>query len=250
MTNTLIRTIEEVSFRALPAFETRYLGGWVLRFAGGYSRRANSVNPLYDSDIEGVEDRIVLCERLYFRRSMNVYFKMTPAAFPAGLDAMLDRRGYVRQAPTSVQTLELAHFDQTPSMTIQTSERLTDGWLADFCRLNQVKPQYHEVVRRILLSVVPSVCYAWLYEKEAAAAVGMAVCDGDYVGCFDIVTDSAYRRQGFASEIMAHLLHWGKTQGAKTAYLQVMRDNEPALQLYGKLGFREAYPYWYRAKAF
>jgi ribosomal protein S18 acetylase RimI-like enzyme len=47
---------------------------------------------------------------------------------------------------------------------------------------------------------------------------------------------------------MKALLSWGQEGGAESAYLQVMRDNGPAIRLYEKLGFEEIYPYWYRVK--
>ena len=39
-----------------------------------------------------------------------------------------------------------------------------------------------------------------------------------------------------------------KSFGAQGAYLQVMLNNPPALALYQRLGFAEAYRYWYRVK--
>ena len=48
---------------------------------------------------------------------------------------------------------------------------------------------------------------------------------------------------------MAILLEWGAEQGATTAYLQVLGDNDPALRLYERLGFREHHRYRYLTPA-
>ncbi len=75
---------------------------------------------------------------------------------------------------------------------------------------------------------------------------------GDWIGLFDIVTHPGQRRQGFAGRVIAALLLWGTeqgapgVQGATRTYLQVETANQPAVGLYAKLGFREAYRYWYR----
>jgi ribosomal protein S18 acetylase RimI-like enzyme len=66
------------------------------------------------------------------------------------------------------------------------------------------------------------------------------------MGLYDIVTASEYRRQGMAEQLLLALLHWGKSQGAKTSFLQVVQANAGASALYDKLGFKEIYQYWYR----
>ena len=42
----LMQKIEELSMNALPAMQTQIYDGWVIRFADGYTKRANSINPI------------------------------------------------------------------------------------------------------------------------------------------------------------------------------------------------------------
>src|SRR5512136_30546 len=98
----MIKVIEELSINAWPSLQTMLYDGWVLRFANGYTRRANSINPIYPSGGD-VSEKIQTCEQLYRDRGLNVVFKMTSAVYPAGLDDVLASQGYAVDAQTSVQ---------------------------------------------------------------------------------------------------------------------------------------------------
>jgi GNAT superfamily N-acetyltransferase len=243
-----IRHLEELSLNAWPALQTAVYDGWLLRFADGYTRRANSVNPLYPGALDPVE-KIRRCEAIYAARGQDTVFKLTDAAEPADLDARLERCGYRREAPTSVQTVDLGALALPPSVDAAGAGAVTDAWLADFCRLNRVAERHRPTMRRMLGGLIPAACFMALRDGHETVAVGLAVRDGGHVGLFDIVTAPERRGQGFGTALVHQLLAWGKAGGAHTAYLQVMRDNAPALRLYARLGFRERYGYWYRVKA-
>ncbi|MEA3309760.1 MAG: hypothetical protein U9Q70_09655 [Chloroflexota bacterium] len=80
----LERRIEEVSLNSWPALQQILFDGWVLRFSEGYTKRANSVNPLFASSLD-VEVKIDTCERLYAERGLPTVFRLTPFSSPAGL---------------------------------------------------------------------------------------------------------------------------------------------------------------------
>ena len=63
-----VRRLEELAFRGWPALETRDRAGWRLRFAGGYTKRANSINAL-GHDAETAPAVIQSLETAYRERS-------------------------------------------------------------------------------------------------------------------------------------------------------------------------------------
>ena len=60
----LIRRHEEFGLSAFPALSTVYDDGWVLRFAESYTRRSNSVNPVYPS-ADNLDAKIERCAAVY-----------------------------------------------------------------------------------------------------------------------------------------------------------------------------------------
>jgi ribosomal protein S18 acetylase RimI-like enzyme len=246
-TQVTICRLEELSLNAWPALQTVSYDGWLLRFADGYTRRANSVYALYASTTDTLE-KIAHCEQVYQSKGQDCVFKMSAAVQPSNLDDVLEEQGYEADATTSMQTLDLKGVGLPDTGTVRLDTEVTEAWFAAFCRLNDVDARRLPTMTRMLNSIVPAKCFAALQRDGETVAVGLAVAEGDYVGLFDIVTVAHSRNQGLGTQLILHLLNWGKSEGADHAYLQVMQNNVPALRLYAKLGFCEQYRYWYRVK--
>lgn len=245
----MIRSIEEMSLNAWPALQTMVYDGWSIRFSNGYTKRANSVNPIGESLEDNVHHKISYCENRFYERGLRPAFKMTEAARPGDLDRILAGNGYMEIDRTSVQVLPLSATREPSVNAVRRDEELTDDWLNGFCALNMQQERHKRTMQQMLALIVPKTCFVSLCEKKTVVSCGLGVVDRGFVGIFDIVTHEDYRNRGFGEQLMLHLLQWGHANGAAHAYLQVMQNNMPALRLYAKLGFREVYQYWYRVKA-
>ena len=240
------RRIEEVSLNAWPALQHILFDGWILRFSGGYTKRANSVNPLFDSSMD-VDEKVDVCERMYAERGLPCVFRLTPFSSPPGLDRVLERRGYAKIDPTLVLYLDLEDHPVPPEPAAELHEERLDDWLALFCRLTESPEEKHQTHKEILHAIPGRRFLASLADSGQVVACGVGVLENEYFGMFDIFTHPQHRNRGHGAGLVAGLLGWAREHGATRAYLQVMRDNTPARRLYEKLGFGEAYVYWYRA---
>ncbi len=243
----LIRYVEEVSMNALPSLQTLHDDGWVLRFANGYTRRANSVYALYPPT-KAIDEKIDFCERMYRSQRLNTVFKMTKATCPPDLDSILADHGYQTDASTSVQLLNLTDWGGKAASEVSLSADPTEAWLAAYSGMNNVQPGGRTTLEQILRSILSQKRFASITVEGQIIACGLGVLQDELIGLYDIVTDPGLRRQGYGYRLIETLLEWGRHAGAQRSYLQVMSNNPPALALYAKLGFREAYQYWYRAK--
>ena len=219
----------------------------MLRVAEGYTRRANSANPLYDAGCDA--RKIDFCEDFYGARGLKTVFKITSDPALVALDEALAARGYACDAPTGVQVLpDLAALPAPDLTEIDASEEVTQRWLEAFYTLGGANRAHAAIHRRMLDLIAPRRCCLTLHQAGEPVAVALGVLERGWLGVYDVVVAADRRGQGLGTQLMLNLLHWGRSQGAAAAYLQVMDNNGAALALYARLGFVRRYGYWYRAK--
>jgi ribosomal protein S18 acetylase RimI-like enzyme len=236
-----IRTLEQRAFAAWPALRTQHHDGWVLRFADGFTKRANSANAL-DASREAPETLVANIEAAYAAQGLPPIFRITPLADPA-IDATLAARDYRQQDHSLVMTAPTDARCRAPS--IQAAPTPHAGWLDAFIATAEAAPQTHAKLAAVLDALVPQASFA----RIGSAAFGMGVAQDGFVGIFEVLSAPGQRRQGHARRIVEHLMAWGADNGAHTAYLQVVANNAPAIALYRSLGFVPIYGYHYRLPA-
>jgi ribosomal protein S18 acetylase RimI-like enzyme len=77
-------------------------------------------------------------------------------------------------------------------------------------------------------------------------AVTLAVHDNDLAGILQLAVAPERRGRGLATTILNSAMRWARLRGAKRVWVQAEMDNEGAVRLYRKAGFREVYRYVYR----
>jgi N-acetylglutamate synthase len=239
----LSRRIEQASINAWPAMQQLLLDGWLLRFARGFTKRANSVVPLYLGE-RPIEEKVRFCENVYARERLQCVFRLSSIGAHEDLDGLLARRAYRRLDPTEVLTCPLHH---RPEMSPHLHLLSTDQWLDAYIALTDL-PEAARSLHGAILRGIPLPCaYAVIGSPKAPLACGLAVLEQDLVGLFDVVAHPRARRAGHGSAVVSSLLAWAFDHGARCAYLQMVSDNLPARGLYAGLGFERLYAYWYRA---
>lgn len=240
-----MKWLEELQMNALPSLQTILYDGWIIRFADGYTNRANSINPIYHSS-EDVYQKIKKCEDVFKGRNLRPTYKITPFVYPENLDDLLENSGYKVIHHTSVQILGLSELYEPFIQSVKTDYDIDDEWFEHYCKFNNIGVENRIIYRKMLNNLIPLKFFTCLFFGNEIIACGMAVIENDNIGLFDITVDKMYRNCGYGQQLLINMLKVGKSQGAKNAYLQVMLDNFPALNLYKKLGFKEKYKYYYR----
>lgn len=225
-----------------PALDEVEVDGWVARFSGGVTQRANSVMPLAaPADLDDALDRV---ERLYAARGLPVVFQLGPDARPAGLDDVLAARGYAFGSPTSVQTASVGAVP--PVQGVEIAETPSPEWLDLWWEVDGRGDQSALDIAVKILSGGPAL-YATVRDAGGVAAVGRLAVVGEWGGVYCMAVRADARRRGHGAAVLSGLLRAGRARGVTRAWLHVRAENTAALSLYRRAGFTEASRYHYRS---
>ncbi|MEU6709843.1 GNAT family N-acetyltransferase [Nonomuraea sp. NPDC046802] len=225
---------------AWPAYEQRRIrDGWVLRYAGGVTKRANSVLATgTPADLAGA---IGVAEAFYGERGQRCVFSVGPGA-TAGLDEELARRGYEVVDPTVI--MAGSPRSAVAAHEVRIEDRPWRGWLETWWAVDGRFDGSGLTDAERICTGVPA-WYGAFEENGVALAVGRAVPQGDTLGIYCMATRPEARRRGFARTVLRGLV---RHAGARSAYLVTTAPNEAAQRLYRSEGFEVAGRYHYRVR--
>ncbi|HWQ09847.1 MAG TPA: GNAT family N-acetyltransferase [Holophaga sp.] len=246
-----MRLLEELAANACPGMRWVLVDGWAVRFADGYTRRANSVLPLYPGRACRLDERIARCEALMAREGLAPTFKLFPEAEPPSLDLELERRGYERRAETAVMVLDgiAGKLPASPAgFRFSVAQEVREPWFGLYAENGGLDARRQAAARVLMANIEPEKRFLALEGPDGIAGTALVVIEHGWAGIFDVVVRKDLRGRGLGRLLMQRVLAEAAAEGAERSYLQVMAENTTAVGLYRSLGYRVAYPYWYRVK--
>jgi ribosomal protein S18 acetylase RimI-like enzyme len=239
------RDLEELALTAWPALQQWLYDGWVIRFADGHTRRANSINPLYPAH-QGAAAKIEQCEQWYTARSLPTVFRLNQHTAPPELDRLLDARSYRLVDPSLTLHRRLDDWIAPGNLHGSLRGEAISDWLARYCDLSGKAIEQQHTHLAILQSIPTPRIFASLWDGDQAVACAVGIIYAQALSIVDVVTSPQHRQRGYATALLSQVFAWAQRIGATDAALQVQADNAAGRALYARLGFREIYTYWYR----
>jgi N-acetylglutamate synthase len=213
-----IRNLEHAAALGWPGVEQHSIDGWLLRFGGGHTRRANSAIPLAAWASAAAVPAIV---DWYGERGVPPLLAVPDRLFrlPAGIAT--DGENLVM-----VGDLDAA----APSPAVALAAAPDAAWRA---------VDERGVPDDVLTAVVDGeVTFATVPGTAVARGAVTEAPDGTrWVGLSAVHVAEAARGTGQGRLVCSALLHWGRQQGATASYTQVLTDNTPAVTLFEAMGF-------------
>lgn len=226
---------------AWPAPATLLIGDWVVRFANGYSGRANAASPIaIGAELD--DECCDFIEQLYRGDGLPPCIRLTPLVAEATRDRIIARGYRVRDASFGL----VAALDTVEPMVaadIEYTPLATEEWIAGVAARQTGAKANAAHLAAIVEKVRMPAAFAALMIGGEPVAYGMSVAERGMAEIGSIVVDEAHRGQGLGRRIVTGLMSWARAMACHSAYLQVDQSNAVALRLYENLGYRRLYAY-------
>ena len=149
---------------------------------------------------------------------------------------------------TEVMTMGLLERKPNPKPSrVILRSKISPSWLNALFSMKGTTNQLHRTIVPSMYAAIPKdTIAAYIYDKDQIVGTGLGILDRDYIGLYAIHVHETYRGQGIGREICCAILDAAMEYGASSAYLQVIKGNIPAKNLYSSLGFQDFYTYWFR----
>ena len=134
-------------------------------------------------------------------------------------------------------------------IAVQLRDRITDEGIESLFRLNgTTRPTLRRIVPSMFKAIPKETIVACIEIEGRMVASGLGILDRGHIGLYAIYVDASCRRKHFARAICSSILTEAQKKDATHAYLQVVKGNTAAKNLYTSLGFEDFYTYWFRSK--
>ncbi|MCK5777186.1 MAG: GNAT family N-acetyltransferase [Rhodospirillales bacterium] len=236
-----ILALDRLAAAAWAAPEEINCHGWLMRFADGITRRANSTAPFPIEGGVALDAQIAATEAFYRERALPPRFQISPAAAPEDLDEVLARRGYETEAPVDIMIADAEKLAGDTGSAVSISDSAPGGWWELYME------GYGRDPRAIVAGARDVALFASASgDGGAIEAIGLGVLSGDWLAVFGMFTRPECRRRGLGAGLIRALAAFAVDRGGIGVYLQVEANNPNARRLYESLGFRGVYGYHYR----
>lgn len=240
--NELCWQVEEACLNAWPSPRHALVHGYLLRAAGGSSKRINSCNPLRGAG--DPEAAIEASEAIYAGLGRRPTFRVTDIA--AQMRPGLERRGYRAIGETRTLYRDLTGL---PEADVSVAAAPSAEWLAIRDAVSGHHPETAQTFRMVTEAILLPRAFVSVEGPDGLGAICFGVRDGTLLVIESVAVPEALRQRGFARKAVIGLMGWGAQTGASAVCLQVEDANTPAIALYQSLGFsRELYRYHYRVR--
>jgi N-acetylglutamate synthase len=234
---------------AWPPTVSEIVGRSRLRWASGFTRRANSCLAVGDDD--EIPEIVARATEFYSMRHAEPVFMVSTASAPPLMASHLRSLGFESTARTLLQTASsaavAASCDGANAFVVESATEMTDAWFETYWAVEATRDRDDaaRTICRDILGRTMGACYGSLLAAGQTVSVGQIVVEQQWAGVQCMATLPSHRRRGGAAVALGHLADRALEMGAANMYLAVMHDNHGARSLYERSGFSTVHEYSY-----